>query len=583
MPSSRRWPTPSLLLLAATSVAWAQDPEAPMAPRDPEREELRVERPDEAQRIEAELQRIDEGHPIPDERMDRIRDRLREIDGAESRTKLAPREDMLYLSVDDAVRLALANNPDFLVALVRARAASAAIDEAQAVFDPVLSVDASYTEARSPFFSANPFSGFAPGLVVASSDQLALTTTLSKRFLLGTNVSVTWQEARRKTENQFSLNPSYSPSLTVEVVQPLLRGFGLTYNSLAIEIAEANVRQEEANLTITLLDGVVAVEQAYWDLVAAEANLRSSKRQLDASSSLLEDTRKRIQAGAAADLDIVIAQSSVAQSREALIISENALEAARDGLLRLVRPSGDPDKWDVFLVPLDRPMEVVEPPLDLGRSLAQARSSRPEYYSAQLAVENAQRTLALRENESLPSLDFVGSLREEGLGGQHHNAWSSLGTGRFYTWSAGVRLNLPLFLRAERARERAAKLQLEQAQASLTVLEANMVLELRNVMRDVLSARARLGTSRAARILAERQLAGTKLKVDSGAGAVQRDVVEDLAALSQAETREIQTRVAYRMALTRLKRAEGSLLEPWLDLVDPRVRQVLQRERKLEE
>jgi len=582
-PRARRGHSWILLAVTCVGLASAQEPEAPRDPLAEPEEALKVERPEEVRRVESELSRIEAANPASPERMNKIRERLREIDKEETTIPLAPRQEVLALTVDNAVRMALDNNPDFLVALVRARAATAGIDEAESAFDPVLNVDASWSEGRPPFFSGNPFSGFPVGLQTASNDALSVTTSLSKRFLLGTNVTVVWQEARRKTENVFSLNPSYTPSLSVELVQPLLRGAGIGVNSLAIEIAEANARLEEANLAITLLDGVVAVEQAYWNLVAAEANLRSAKRQLDSSIRLLEDTRKRIRLGASAELDIVIAQSGVAQSRESLILTSNALEASRDQLLRLVRPSGDPTKWDVFLVPLERPMEVDEPALDLGRSLNLARARRPEFYQAELSIENARRTLALRENEALPSLDVVGTFREDGLGGQHHSAWTSLASGRFYSWSAGVRVNLPLFLRAERARERAAKLQLEEAEASLSVLESQVVLELRGALRDVRAARAQLATSRASRILAARQLEGTRLKVIKGADAVPRDELEDLAALSSAETREIQARVNYRMAITRLRRAEGGLLEPWLDVVDERVQRVLQRERTPQE
>lgn len=582
-PRARRGHRWILLAVTCVGLASAQESEAPRDPLAEPEEALKVERPEEVRRVESELSRIEAANPVSPQRISKIRERLREIDKEETTIPLAPRQEVLALTVDNAVRMALDNNPDFLVALVRARAATAGIDEAESVFDPVLNVDASYSEGRPPFFSGNPFSGFPVGLQTAANDALSVTTSLSKRFLLGTNVTFVWQEARRKTENVFSLNPSYTPSLSLELVQPLLRGAGIGVNSLAIEIAEANARLEEANLAITLLDGVVAVEQAYWNLVAAEANLRSAKRQLDSSIRLLEDTRKRIRLGASAELDIVIAQSGVAQSRESLILTSNALEASRDQLLRLVRPSGDPTKWDVFLVPLERPMEVDEPALDLGRSLNLARARRPEFYQAELSIENARRTLALRENEALPSLDVVGTFREDGLGGQHHSAWTSLVSGRFYSWSAGVRVNLPLFLRAERARERAAKLQLEEAEASLSVLESQVVLELRGALRDVRAARAQLATSRASRILAARQLEGTRLKVIKGADAVPRDELEDLAALSSAETREIQARVNYRMAITRLRRAEGGLLEPWLDVVDERVQRVLQRERTPQE
>jgi len=584
-------------LLLGGSLALGQDAPAPEAPEpeddeegpeveeedaddyDPAApgEEVRVERLDELERVQAELERIRaQRERLADEEA-RIAAQVEALSERELSPVVAPRRTVLRLTLDESIGLALRNNPDYLVALLQARAASEGVPEAVGAFDPTVSVQATYGEARPPFFSSNPFSGLPPGLQTASSTSLTVSTAIEKRFLLGTTVRVTWDESRRRTENQFALNPSYTPALGVEVTQPLLRGFGIDVNEAGIVLAELDALSNEAAYAQTLMDAVLAVEQAYWSVVQAEEDLRAQERSLSSALKFLEDQRTREEAGAAAPLDIVVAQAGVASRREGVIRAENALEATRDQLLRLVRPSSDPEKWNVFVVPVDRPTIVDPPEAAVGRALAQARERRPDYYQAQLAIDSARRTLLLRENEALPALDAIATFREEGLGGQHHNAWTALASGRFYSWTAGVRLSLPLFLRSERARARSARLALEQAEAQLEALDATVILEIRSALRDVHTAEARIEATRDSRILTARRLDASRTQVELGT-AVPRDVLDDLADLALAESAEITARINYRLAITRLEQVQGVLLDRWLDVLDPGVRRALERE-----
>ncbi len=569
------------LALALGGAVRAQDtPPAPPADERPGAaaaapgEDVSVERPEELARIRAELERLQAERARGAARVLELEARERDLTGGRTSPVLGPRREVLALSLDAAVDLALAENPDYLVELLRAQAAGEQAEQAEAAFDPVLSVQASYTEGRPPFFSLNPFAGFPLGLSVASFDQLEVQTALSKRFALGTTASITWLERRQLTENIFQLNPSYTPQLRVELRQPLLRGAGLEANLAPVRLAENAALAADMTYAEALLGGVLAVEQAYWDLVRAEEELRFQERSYASAQKLLEDQRRRQEVGAAATLDVIIAQAGLAERREGLIVAENALEAARDGLVRLVRPSGDAARWDVLIVPTDRPWQASPADVDLTGAVELARARRPDLKRAHVALDSARRTAALRENEALPVLDVFGSLTEDGLGGQHHNAWSSLGSGRFYSWTFGLRAELPLFLRAERARSRAARLELAQAEAALRSAEANAVLDVRRAVRDVRTAEARIEAARAARILSARQLQATYARVDQGT-AVARDVLDDLARLALAEGREVQSHVDHRLARSRLARAQGTLLDARLGQLDPRVRRAL--------
>jgi outer membrane protein TolC len=209
--------------------------------------------------------------------------------------------------------------------------------------------------------------------------------------------------------------------------------------------------------------------------------------------------------------------------------------------------------------------------------LEQARERRPDYYQALLAVDTAQRNLVLAENQALPQLDVFSTFREDGLGSNPDRAWDALASGRFYSWSAGVQVNLPLFLRSERARARAAKIDLERSEATLQSVEANLVLNVRGAIRDIHTAKAQIEASRESRILAARRLKATRTRVTHGT-AVPRDVLDDVADLAAAESREIQAYIQYRLSLSGLKQSQGTLLDRWLDVLDPRVRRSLERD-----
>lgn len=570
----------------------ASPAEAPQAPPGPpatpltieeaeeraaaEGEEVEVEREAELTRIRQELDRIRRERLRIANRELELEAQARDVTGADTSPVLAPRAELLPLTLEQAIGMALENNPDYLVELLRAQAAQEEVPAALGGFDPVLAVEGSFGESRTPFFSTSTFSGFPVGFSVAESDRLTVSTSLSKRFMTGTQVRAFWEEARQKTENRFSLNPSYGPALGVEVTQPLLRGFGIDVNMAPVRVAENLALGADASYADFLLAGVLAVEESYWALVRSEEQLRFQERSLESAQKFLDDQRRRREVGAASDLDVVVAQAGVASGREGLIAAENALESNRDGLLRLVRPSSEASRWDVFILPTDRPWMLPEPDLDPERTVQLARERRPDLHLALLDIDSAEQRLILRENEALPALDAFASLREDGLGGQHHEAWSEMMSGTYYSWSVGLRLNLPLFLRSERARARAARVDVERAEATIRGVEATIVLQVRRSIRDVRTAKAQIEATRASRILAARRLRATRTQVVHGT-AVPRDVLRDLADLAAAESGEVQAFINYRLALSRLEQSKGTLLDRWLDKLDSRVRRALER------
>lgn len=571
---------PRFLLFAAVTAAtlgWgelalAQQPRQNPGPDD-------VVLPGEVERVQRELARIErvrkkarsgEGTPAPAESLGR---------GAELSPVLAPRRKVVPLRLEEAIGEALKNNPDYLVQLLAAQAAREQVHQERAAFDPVLTHSGTYTQARDPSLSP-------PDAVVVTSKGWNFTTGIGMRLPTGTQLSLSWIESRRDFSAAATFGGSsfgssgrtLTPSLQFQVSQPLLRGFGIDVNTTGLAVAENSALSSDAQLAAVYMAAVAGVEQSYWSLVQAEEDLRSQESSLSSSLQLLRDQRKRKEHGAGTQLEVTIAKAGVAQRREAVIVAENRLEAARDQVIRLTRPSRNPEKWDLFVVPVDSPLLLKAPSVEPAAAIQTALERRPDYWQALLGLDSAERALIAAENGALPSVNVIGSWTSDGLGTGHHSAWTRLASGRYYTWAVGVEVELPLFLRAEQSRARAAALDRDRARASLASLEATIVLEVRTALRDLRTARARIEATRANRTLAEDRLKATRDMLEAGT-AVPRDVLDDVAGVAQARSAEIQALVSYRLAIAQLRQAQGTLIDDWLNVLPPRVRRALDRQR----
>lgn len=487
---------------------------------------------------------------------------------------LEQRQPLTPIALEEYQRAGLGNNLGLLVALIQADVSREGIPRALAVFDPALQVQGTINKQRQPNLAGT---GGALGQT-GITDGISVGSTLRQRLPLGTNLSLAWVESRM--DQPRGVPPTYQPSLTFQINQPLLRGAGLQVNLAPIEIARLNAEGSDAEYVLAALQAVLTLESAYWDVVLAEWDLRVQHRNMSGALSQYRSEKQRLRARTTTQLSMLVARSGVAQRRENIINAETNLEATRDQLLRLAFPASDANKWRLRLAAVELPQLEGGIGLDVGASVARALNRRPDHYRALLNLEVARKNLLVAENGALPAVNLVGSWRAEGLGRQHHSGWTRLGSGRFYTWSMGVEVELPLLLRSERAQLRAARKSLEQAEVTLRDTEAQVVLEVRTAIRQVRSAFRRIDAARRNRRLLQERLDATRELVRAGR-ATNRFVQDDLSELATAESAEMRAYVDYRLALTRLRVAEGTSLDPWLSGLDPRVRRILERRARL--
>lgn len=246
--------------------------------------------------------------------------------------------------------------------------------------------------------------------------------TLNQGFISGTNFQFAFNNTYATTNNTVSL---YSPQLLsnykATLTQHILQGAGIWVNKRFIYQALNDRRIADSTFRQQILYTVNQVEGIYWGLVQAYENLQSKQRALDQSTQLLEDNKKQLQIGTMAPLDIVNAESNQSSDQQALISAQNALNYQQQIIKQAIaRNLNDRTLSDAPVIPTDRISleEIPEEAQDTEALVQSAFKNRPELEQAVLTLKNDEITLKGARNALLPVFDIYGYYQGQGVGGQ---------------------------------------------------------------------------------------------------------------------------------------------------------------------
>ena len=485
------------------------------------------------------------------------------------------------LTLDDCIALALANNTDLRISRLGPLGARTQVRRAYSIFDPSLFADVTRDGSALPATSILSAGTTAPLTGKGRNQSRDLTGDLGvqKTLLSGGQLSLALRSTRQVQPSVFlaGLIPQYQSNLTLQLNQPLLRDFGLYFTTLQVRIArkteESAVKQYEASVAST----IKGVEQAYWALVQAEQNVNVQEQGLALAKELQRQNEGKFNVGAAPRTAVLEAQAEVARRESNLIQAQNARSIARDAL-RAVINAKSPDADALMIIePSDTP-KVAPYHIDLQQSLATALENRPELAAAKLNLQSSGMQLKIAENQLLPRLNAVGSFGTNGVsGGQrplvaatpaipspfagpYEQTFNDLVDGRYYSYSAGVTLEIPLSNAAARADYAQTRVNLEQSRLGLQQLQESVTLEVKRAVTNLESDLKSIDATRIASRLAEENLRNQKARYDVGL-ATTKDILDFQDRLTQAKAAEIQALTTYNTDLAELRRVEGTLLE----------------------
>ncbi len=281
-------------------------------------------------------------------------------------------------------------------------------------FDPVLS--GTFQNDHASFIPTSPFQGSFQGTTTANFQY-------TQGFHWGTNLSLGFNNTRTTSNSGFqSVSPALNSNFQFRLTQHLLQGFGFPANTRFIRIAKNNRELSDVAFRLQVTTTVDQIENIYWDLVYAYENQRVKEESLAFSQKTLSDTRKQVEIGSLAPIEAVRAQSTVASDQQALTVARTNLELQHLIMKNaLSRTLHDPMLANADVIPTST-MEVpenaeVQPIEDL---VNEALRHRPELVESRIQLNSQEQSNKALRSSLLPTLDLFAYYGGSGLGGSQN-------------------------------------------------------------------------------------------------------------------------------------------------------------------
>lgn len=468
----------------------------------------------------------------------------------------------LSLTVDEAVKLALENNLDLKADRLDPQIGDTRVAAASGLFKPNLFSTVNRNNQLQP-----PSSLLFP--ISTKTDVVTTNVGLNQRLpWLGTSYNVGWDTSNTDSNNFLnSFNPLLRSGFTASVSQPLLR-------DLFTDAARTNVVLSRNNRTIAdtrLQESVVrttaSVKAAYWNLVAARANVVARQASLRLAEELGRVNKAKVDVGQSPPIDLVSAQAEVASNQEQLIVAETTVKQSEDRLRVLIFDAARRDVWNIALEPTDTP-PVGTAAVDLEAAVTNALRDRADLARARKDIENAGVALRLAGNQKLPDVRVNATYQASGLGGTEilrsggfpgtvTGPGQVIGFGTildqlfqsdYPTWAVGVSVSYPIGQGVEVANQARGRLEAQQAEQRMKSAEGRVIQQVRDAGWKVEMNARRLETARAVRGLAEerRDVEQRRFEVGMSTSFLVIQAQRDLA---QATQNELSAVLAYDLSL----------------------------------
>ncbi|HVP89962.1 MAG TPA: TolC family protein [Terriglobales bacterium] len=481
----------------------------------------------------------------------------------------------MSLTLEDAIVRALKGNLNVAAEVIGPELSGAQVSLAKEMYMPTFQIGLQEERYEQP----STWSLQNSGTYVMRSAYSPLSIT--QQIPLGGNLSVALNYNYQKNNQLFqNFNPYYSSNLSFTLTQPLLRNFGWTVSRKSIVVAQNSLDVSRSNFKTTLITTIYNVEQAYWNLVYANENLKALQQSLDLGRDLLTKTKKEVEVGQKAPIEVLNAETTVARREADILQAEAQVRRSRDQLAALFNLDADPAAKGMALVPADKP-ELKPFKITYEEALAKAMARRPELEAAKYGIETKKVNFTVARNQLLPKLDLNVVKSSPGISGDqilylNNDPFSGVIVGTipgkasqafrdafkflYNNWTVGLTLTIPFGDVVGRSNYAYAKLDLEQTQARLKYQEQQIALEVSDAVLTLETAAKSVDAYRVARELAEKQLEAETKKLNVGLS-TNYFVLTYQDQLSTARSAELSALVAYNIALANIAKVTGTTLE----------------------
>ena len=275
------------------------------------------------------------------------------------------------------------------------------------------------------------FKGYVDHTVVQETNQFQVGTPIlktntiqglanfSESFPIGTNIFAQYLGQRFTTNSPYNaVNPELYSNFNVQITQPLLAGFGRSTNERFIRIAKRNAQITDLAFKAQVIATITQIENIYWDLANSYQDEQIKERSLSFSHETLDVDQKQLKLNAIPALQVMTDESDVANSEGDLTVSRASLRLAELQIKNALTKVDDPIIASMPVVPLDL---KGDPDPNATKSIddliSEAEKNRPEVAIYQMQAEVQKQALKDINSELLPSLNMFGYYAGAGTAG----------------------------------------------------------------------------------------------------------------------------------------------------------------------
>jgi len=245
---------------------------------------------------------------------------------------------------------------------------------------------------------------------------------ITEAFATGSSIAFEFNNNRQTTNSPyFNLSPALGAMYRFSFQQQLLSGFGFGPNLRYLRIAKNNKKISDIAFTDQVIATITQIEDIYWDLVNAYEQSQVNEQSVAYAQQSLENATKQLQLESIPAMDVMKAEAEVSKRDQDLTVARTSLQL-QELLMKnaLTTSLDDPLLESVSVVPTDtlRSVQIIPLNESVEELIREALQDRPELAESDVDLVNRQISRKAARNALLPSLSLVAFYGGSGLAGE---------------------------------------------------------------------------------------------------------------------------------------------------------------------
>lgn len=504
------------------------------------------------------------------------------------------------LTLREAVEMALRNNPDVSISQKNVKIAEFDLQSARGAFDTRFSAATNFERSKSPLTN----SIFSSGDSVIKNRVLTNSVKIEKPLTSsGTILSSEFSNSFQTTNDPFnSFRRSYQPALNFSVTQPLFKNRKIDESRRQIEIAKKNLSLSDQQFRQKTIEIIAETQRAYWDLALALKDLQVQQDAVRDTKSQLEITRRKIEQGTTAPIELVSLENQVAKFESAVFQSLENVTKSQNALKNLIAENETAVIWNEAILPTDN-INLKVPETPLNEALETAYQNRLELKQNETSRSINGINRRFYKDQTKPQIDFTAGYTMNGFAGTPNNSnfdfsdpnltarvnqlsalsnlpplpvvppagipanlngsfgksLSNLFRQDFNAFQVGITINIPLENRTAKAELGKNLVEAEKLDLERRRISQNVAAEVRNAVQTLQTLKLRLQSAQVSRETAEKEYESEERKYNSGYATSSLFILlEKQKNLTTAKADEVQVRLELNKAIADFERVTGN-------------------------